>query len=122
MLVWEFRSDHAFKALDARPAFVQMLRNHASGVDLFGAALVFSELVANVVRHAPGPIRINAEVADDVTLNVHDEGPGFDPRPELPSDVLAESGRGMFLIARFTKELRVEKIPNDGMKVCVVLA
>ena len=59
---WQFRADDALDALRMRAvvrAFLVAEADESSDVD--GAVLVFGELVANVVRHAPGAISVRIE-------------------------------------------------------------
>ncbi len=84
--------------------------------------VIFSELVGNAVRHAPGALSISISVTDrTVCLHVIDEGPGFDRRPVLPSDIWSESGRGLFLISALAESLTIEPLPGFGSYVKVEL-
>ena len=84
--------------------------------------VILSELVGNAVRHAPGALSISISTsAGKVCLHVIDDGPGFDRRPELPSDVWSESGRGLFLISTLAERLTVEPLPGFGSYVTVEL-
>lgn len=122
---WHFESDDAASAADARFAFVAHL--HRRSVDpavVAAAELVFGELVANVVRHAPGPIEIElAWRADEPLLVVRDRGPRFEiAAPALPDDSLAEGGRGLFIVARVAAPPVVTARPGGGNEVVVSLA
>ena len=86
------------------------------GSDLDAAALIFGELVGNVVRHAPGPISIDILWESDMAvLRVTDRGPGFDwdGDARLP-DRFAESGRGLFIAFSVAHNLRVRRVPGNG--------
>jgi anti-sigma regulatory factor (Ser/Thr protein kinase) len=84
--------------------------------------VIFSELVGNAVRHAPGALNISISAAGGkVCLHVIDEGPGFDRRPELPSDIWSESGRGLFLISALAENVTVEHLAGFGSYVNVEL-
>jgi serine phosphatase RsbU (regulator of sigma subunit)/anti-sigma regulatory factor (Ser/Thr protein kinase) len=84
--------------------------------------VIFSELVGNAVRHAPGALSIAISAAGGkVCLHVIDEGPGFDRRAELPSDIWSESGRGLFLISALAKNMTVEPLAGFGSYVTVEL-
>jgi sigma-B regulation protein RsbU (phosphoserine phosphatase) len=84
--------------------------------------VIFSELVGNAVRHAPGALSISISTTDDkVRLHVIDEGPGFDQQPELPSDIWSESGRGLFLISALADNFAVERLAGFGSYVMVEL-
>ncbi|MFI5754608.1 ATP-binding protein [Streptomyces sp. NPDC051569] len=64
------------------------------------AVLVLSELVTNAVLHATGAV-IGCEVrvtADQVRLDVHDQGTRDGVVGPRPADSRAESGRGLILV------------------------
>jgi anti-sigma regulatory factor (Ser/Thr protein kinase) len=84
--------------------------------------MIFGELVGNAVRHAPGALSIAISAADGkVCLHVIDEGPGFEQRPGLPSDIWSESGRGLYLISALAEDLTVERLAGFGSYVIVEL-
>jgi anti-sigma regulatory factor (Ser/Thr protein kinase) len=90
--------------------------------DFGGAEIIFGELVANVVRHAPGPIEITAH-SDGlglVTLAVSDTGPAFTVAPALPASLLSESGRGLYVVSKLCAHLSSMRT-EIGNKVSVVL-
>lgn len=66
-------------------------------------ALGVSELIGNVLRHAPGPARIALTVnAAAVVLSVSDEHPEIPialPKTDSAWDLDAEGGRGLAIIA-----------------------
>lgn len=120
------------------------LRRHAEPDSDVGAAeLVVEELVGNVVRHAGGPMWVQLAWRElSPTLRVLDLGPGFDPRllgevseaplPRGPAeapdgladvdpDLLAESGRGLFLVSHLTGSLEARARQVGGMSVSAVL-
>lgn len=87
--------------------------------------LILSELIGNAVRHAPGPLSLSISIDDGgVCLHAIDEGPGFEFRSSLPTDLWAESGRGLFLIAALARSVTAEKLPGCGsyIRVCLPLA
>lgn len=104
-MVWTFHSKNARDALGCCNQFLQAVRANAKiAVDTFASSLIYSELVANVVAHAPGAIDISVAVeGGNAVLKVADEGPGFVLRATLPADMLAERGRGLFLVSKFAK-------------------
>jgi sigma-B regulation protein RsbU (phosphoserine phosphatase) len=84
--------------------------------------VIFSELVGNAVRHAPGALSISiSNCGGKPYLHVIDDGPGFDQRPALPSDVWAESGRGLFLISALAENLTIKPLAGYGTYVNVEL-
>jgi len=120
--LWEFRADNAKSAHHARSAFEAHLRElDLKPAVIHVAVLVFGELVANVVRHAPGPIEVESYLEkDDLVVFVRDRGPRFFARDfKLPSDVMAEGGRGLFLVGEYASLLSVAKRPGGGNEVCV---
>jgi anti-sigma regulatory factor (Ser/Thr protein kinase) len=75
--------------------------------------LLVSELVTNVVRHAPPRSVLTAAdlrvrmYADRVRVEVRDDGPGFSPHTQ-PIDPEAESGWGLRIVREFADEWGVE--------------
>lgn len=122
-ITWWFQTDHARAAADARWAFVNQLHLegvHPEQVDL--AELIFGELVANVVRHAPGAIDIALEWNDGrAILHVTDRGGGFTRKPRPQDDPLRETGRGLWLVEQFGGTIEIERIEGFGTHVQVVL-
>jgi len=114
---WRFESRDAHGAYDVRGDLIAHLQARATDdSDIDAAALVFGELVGNVVRHAPGPISIALEWhAGIAVLRVRDSGPGFDWREVGPPEPLAESGRGLFIVRAMAQHLRVVR-HESGME------
>ncbi|HTD33901.1 MAG TPA: ATP-binding protein [Candidatus Elarobacter sp.] len=108
-----FRIGDASLASNARSIFQRYLAAQVDAAsDLYGAELIFGELLGNVARHAPGAIdvrlRWNGRTA---ILEVADEGPGYSVADvHLPND-FAESCRGLFLVSSFGRDLAVR---SDG--------
>ena len=72
--------------------------------------LVASELATNAVRAGAPHTTVRARVEDGLEiLEVEDDGPGFVTldTPELPLDVLADSGRGLFISRAVVDDLDV---------------
>lgn len=117
---WRFESAEASHAYDARRDLLAYLTSHADGQsDLGAAAMIFGELVGNVVRHAPGPIAI--ELYWDrgmAVLRVRDSGPGFewDGSVSLP-EPMAESGRGLYIVYTLVQSMKVSRPPGGGTEV-----
>jgi len=72
--------------------------------------LVLGELIGNVARHSPGLAEVTLAREDTRTLiRVSDRGKPFPYRPNgAHTDLLAESGRGLFLVRAMSRDLRVE--------------
>jgi anti-sigma regulatory factor (Ser/Thr protein kinase) len=120
---WRFHADHARAANDARRSFMEHLRAEAIKSSEFDAAeIIFGELVANVVRHAPGPIDIALEWIDGFAIvHVTDRGEGFKFQLRRRADILMESGRGLWLVEQFGGTVDVERITGYGTHVRVAL-
>lgn len=120
---WYFRSAHAPDALSERRTFVKFLRARCTPDSDFQAAeIVYGELVANVLRHAPGPIEImlrtNARGA--VTIEVCDTAMHFKVARPVEPPLDSETGRGLHIIMQLCGNLSRMKTANGG-KMKVVL-
>jgi anti-sigma regulatory factor (Ser/Thr protein kinase) len=113
-LEWEFDARDGRLAHQSRGFFLQyLLERGVAGDDFAGAELVFGEIIGNVVRHAPGPVRIRVDWSGaHPVLEMTDEGGMFVVDANLPSDPLSEVGRGLFLVEALTKSFKVERIEN----------
>ncbi len=122
-VLWSFQCRDARKAENVREHFLTFLHTFAACDSDFAAAeLIFGELIANVVRYAPGRVAITVEWHDhSPVLHVEDDGTGFEPKFNLPEDPLAENGRGLFLVAALSKHVDVACDRDRGTKVSVVL-
>ncbi len=119
----------AFDVGDSAAAYA-IKRDFATAVQAaYGAAadtsfceMIFSELVGNVLRYAPGRLSLGlSSDARGLWLHVMDDGPGFDGPPTLPSDVWAESGRGLYLVSALAENLEIRRLPEYGTYVKVLL-
>ncbi len=119
----ELRLDTArLEAGAVRRQVARFLAQEASDSSDFAAAeLIVGELLANVIRHAPGPVRVWAGWSGpDAKLIVEDTGRGFDlPRKAAESN--QEGGRGLALVQAFARSLLVRHEPGRGTTVEVVL-
>lgn len=123
-LYWQFEAADARAAYSVRNLFFEKIAElcDATVEQLSACALIFAELVANIVRHAPGPLSVSVEISDDdLVLHMIDKGPGFAYAPDLPRDLWSEGGRGLFLIAQLGKHVSVEPIPALGSHIAVTL-
>jgi anti-sigma regulatory factor (Ser/Thr protein kinase) len=85
--------------------------------------LVFSELLGNAIRYAPGTIEVIAQHrAGAFVLHALDRGPGYLFRPRLPPDLYSEFGRGLFLISRLSDAFTVERRAGGGSHARVEFA
>lgn len=86
------------------------------------AEIVIGELVANAVRHAPGPICADLEWRGEhrPVVVVHDAGPCFQSRP-LPNDMFAESGRGLHIARALADDVRIQGVEPHGCLISAAL-
>jgi anti-sigma regulatory factor (Ser/Thr protein kinase) len=121
---WTFNSADAETASTARHEFVHALDE--AGVcsgDLYAAELVFGELIGNVFRYAPGTIEVVLDWSvGSPVLHVLDRGPGFTFAPRLPTDLLSERGRGLFVVWSLSEDLNVTKRFDGGSHARAVLS
>jgi signal transduction histidine kinase len=113
--MWIFHSSDASKARSARREFVKKLRACAGDGDYTHAELVFSELLNNVVQHAPGFVNIWVDCSQTTAvLYVHDYGPGC--------TIDRTDNGGLALVRRLSSELGVNRVSfPGGTQVRVVL-
>jgi anti-sigma regulatory factor (Ser/Thr protein kinase) len=123
-LRWAFDTCDVHRAHEARYSFIGTLRD--AGVrekQLDAAEHVFGELLGNVVRYAPGPIEIIFEWTSGAppVLHVLDRGPGFTFAPKLPSDMLDERGRGLYIVWSLAEDFNVTPRHDGGAHARAVL-
>ena len=121
---WKFNASEPTAAVRARRDFNAYLHEHCTDdSDFVAAEMVFAELISNAFRHGRAPVRIWVECDDRrCTLNVQDRGPGFQPRlPQLPVDLLSESGRGLYLVNTLARRVEVVSRPHYGSVVKALL-
>jgi PAS domain S-box-containing protein len=121
---WTFDSTDAETAGSARHEFVRALEEGgACSEDLYASELVFGELIGNVVRYAPGTIEVMLDwSAATPVLHVLDRGAGFVFAPRLPTDLLSERGRGLFIVWSLSEDLNVTKRFDGGSHARAVLS
>ena len=83
--------------------------------------LVLGELIGNVARHSPGLAEVTLARENAHTLiRVTDRGKPFAYRPNgAHADLLAESGRGLFLVRAMSNDLRVEHTEQGNVVTAV---
>jgi anti-sigma regulatory factor (Ser/Thr protein kinase) len=118
---WSAHSDAPASVRAARDAVLKTIAT--SGFREGGALeIVLAELIGNVARHAPGPFEIALDCSgDSPVLHVLDEGRGFRKAARLPSDMLSEGGRGLYIVAALTPDFTIERRFGGGSHARVVL-
>jgi len=122
-VVWHLEGD-VERVLRARRAFRQRVdRLPAPPCDVDAAELIFGELVSNALRYAKGEVEVRLELVDgERVLVVRDHGPGM-PKPArvLPRDALAESGRGLAIVATLATRFAIDRARDGGTVARAVL-
>lgn len=107
-----------------RAEFRAYLERHAQpGSDVDGAELTFSELVSNVVRHAPGAAWVTVDWGGpSPVITVHDLGPGFEMTAfDGPPEVTPTGGVGLFVASQLVEQLQVAAKSGGGSRVSALL-
>jgi signal transduction histidine kinase len=112
----------ARETVRSRCAIREFLAQQADdGSDLDAAELIAGELIANVIRYAPGAVGIHVSWrGEDAVLIVADRGPGIPPLRSVP-DLTSCSGRGLWLIQALARDMEIEAVPGRGTRVVVHL-
>jgi len=100
------------------------------GDDLYWVVTALREALANAVRHgnrSEPERRVFVDYSVDpsmVTIQVEDEGEGFDPAtipdPTDPENLLRPNGRGIFYMQQFMNHVEFGQAPNGGTSVRMV--
>ena len=118
---FRFRADDPSMARYVRPQFVAWMANNVVG-DVAAAELIGGELIGNVVRHAPGAIDVAVDCEGEaVRLYVQDTGGPLPPLDRSAHGALAESGRGLLIVAALGSELHCDALPRFGKQISVAL-
>lgn len=110
------------REVDSVPAVRRLLRcaltilrvDREAGNDL---EIALTEACANVVTHAGGveSFEVRLDVAEDhCSIDVVDEGPGFDLTTDITPSPTSERGRGLFLIRALAENVRMHSSPRSG--------
>ncbi len=120
---WSFPADSAAAAEHVRGEVgALLLARGATETDLAITGLIWSELVGNVYRHAGGAADVVLDRSGPApVLHVLDRGGGFTFVSRLPSSMLAESGRGLFVVSQIARDLSVVAREGGGSHARVVL-
>lgn len=75
------------------------------------ALLALNEALVNAGQHAGGVRRAEASVGSSLVIQIWDRGRGFDPVPyaHRPPELLAEHGRGVWLMSRVADSCEVHR-------------
>ena len=121
--VWEFASGHDIEAGRLRRQIMATIRQYGTPVSDFGGAeLICGELLANAVRHSPGHVTIALDwPSESPTVTVADNARHPYPLARSLPDALAETGRGLYIIASLARQVRLDTIPSDGTTITVEL-
>jgi serine/threonine-protein kinase RsbW len=79
--------------------------------------LALTEACANVIKHADLSTAYHVDVNVDhdlCTIEVTDDGGGFNPTTVKPGDVLDDSGRGLQIVAAVVDGLDVVSVDGTG--------
>jgi serine phosphatase RsbU (regulator of sigma subunit)/CheY-like chemotaxis protein/anti-sigma regulatory factor (Ser/Thr protein kinase) len=122
---WTFEHIDSATVDTIRSEFDAILQTRATTRSYtFGARIILDELLANVVRHAPGAFRLELEWrGENATLRIHDNGRGLGIGTNfsrLP-DLLSTTGRGLFLVNAIGKDLKIVRRESGGLSISVVL-
>jgi serine phosphatase RsbU (regulator of sigma subunit)/anti-sigma regulatory factor (Ser/Thr protein kinase) len=119
---WTLDAKNASSAHRIKRALLWHLGEIASPLSDFAAVeAIVGELISNVARHTPGEAEVVLECGvDEVRLDVVDQGCPFEHAGDHAPDVLAESGRGLFLVRELSRSVHVERTP-EGNRVSVLL-
>jgi PAS domain S-box-containing protein len=121
---WRFHASDAKVAHVARMEVCAFLRTACGDTEeTFHSELIIGELLANTVAHAPGLVHLLLEwTGNNYTLTVRDSGPGFESvASQLPSDVMSEGNRGLFIIGALASDVRKESLQSGGVEMRVTL-
>ncbi|MCA1690866.1 MAG: ATP-binding protein [Acidimicrobiales bacterium] len=89
--------------------------------DVDAVVLAVHEAMINAERHGGGATSATAEVTgSSITVEVRDQGPGFDLKSQAQQrpDALAERGRGLWLISQIAQSWDVRR---RGRETCLRL-
>lgn len=110
------------REVDSVPAVRRLLRCALTILRVDGQAsadleIALTEACANVVKHATGAekfeVRLDVGV-DRCSIDVMDDGSGFDPGADIAPSPTSERGRGLLLIKALGENVRMHSSPRSG--------
>ncbi|HYZ15984.1 MAG TPA: hypothetical protein VE591_06265, partial [Candidatus Acidoferrum sp.] len=118
---WHLEANQACEAAKMRGAFRgYLVRNGDARSDFDAAELIYGELIANCVLHAPGPVQVTFRWSER-TLRVADSCERLQYWPFSPSNYCAEATHHGYRILRaLVPCVRVSRVPG-GTCASVVL-
>lgn len=122
---WQFDPSSPDAAEQVRSDLRRALELYARADVLECLDMIYAELVSNAIRHAPGEIEMRFEctgIGGDVVLHMLDRGPGYHARTRLPSDLMSENGRGLFIISMFSRRFSVRRRVGGGSHTRIMFA
>lgn len=120
---WYLETTRREAVMEVQTEIGVYLRRHAEDpASVADAEVIVSEIVGNAARHASGPAWPSLVwTARQSVLTVYDLGPGFALEPHLPSDSLAEGGRGLFIASHLADRLTAAVRDSGGSRVSATL-
>jgi anti-sigma regulatory factor (Ser/Thr protein kinase) len=122
-LEWQFETANEIYPSSLHAEIMALLRREgAADSDFDSAELIYGELISNLIRHARGRVTVRVDwSAEFPTLSVSDEQRYAAPAISLPSDPMAESGRGLFIVKTLAKEFTLRDDGSSGSAACAIL-
>jgi anti-sigma regulatory factor (Ser/Thr protein kinase) len=120
---WRFLSTDARAAMLVRREIGELVAAYRPDAR-FHAELTFGELIANAVRHAPGPVvcRCCIEPGGETVIALDDMGAGFSAVEGHAPEMFAESGRGLAIVRSLASDVVIARSAAGGASVRVRLA
>lgn len=120
---WRFDSGTEIQAGPVRRAMMRYLRGEAyARTDFEAAEVIFGELLANAINHAPGEVSVQLDCSSRYPIvRVKDQSGTFAIFPVINRHVLTERGRGLMIIRALARRLVVTPLPSGGTEISVEL-
>ncbi|HEY1728093.1 MAG TPA: SpoIIE family protein phosphatase [Candidatus Baltobacteraceae bacterium] len=120
---WRFHSSDAQTARTSRHELTKFIHAHAADMEsVYVAELIFGEILANTVEHAPGLVLIRIDWSDELPVaTIRDSGPGLRYIIARLPETLDDGGRGLFLIKALAADVSIDQTSDAGTELRVVL-